>query len=153
MKNLKFALILLICAFCLVGCGKSKAITSNEFKEIMVDLNFSIIDVKEQFDAYDYIKEAYVALEKNKNYQIEFYVLDTSDSAKSFYYNNKEIFESSKESTAVYTNVDLNNKNKYTLSTGGTYKLLSRIDNTMIYLNVDSKYKDEVNKILKKLKY
>ena len=153
MKKFKFILILLICTVVLVGCGSKKAIDSNAFKDLMSESEFVVYDVKYQFDTYDQISEAYVALEKDGNYQIEFYITDTNESAISFYNNNKEIFESSKGSTAVYTNVDLNNNNKYTLSTGGKYKLLSRIDNTVIYLDVDSKYKDEVNKILKKLGY
>lgn len=49
----------------------------------------------------------------------------------------------------------INGKNfqKYTLSTESKYKVISRIDNTVIYLNVDDNYKEEVKNVLKELGY
>ena len=64
-----------------------------------------------------------------------------------------EFFEKQKENTLAETNVNGKNYSKYTLSTGNKYKVLSRIDNTVIYLDVDNSYKEEVKNILGELGY
>lgn len=153
MKKIKIALLVLG-VLLLTACGSKKAITGQEFINTMLDQNFKVLDVKEdQFSDYEEIKEAYVALSENEEYQIEFYVLDNNDSAVRLYNHNKEIFEDSKSGMSTDSYVNLKNLNKYTLSTDGRFKVLSRIDNTMAYLNVESEYKDEVTTILKKLGY
>ena len=156
MRKIKLVLLALGVLLLTACGGKSTAITSKEFMNTMTDEGFNLVDVKEQFNTYEEIKEAYVALSENEEYQIEFYVLDSGESAVRLYNYNKELFEQSKENSSTmsaYTSVDLSNKNKYTLSVDGKIKLLSRIDNTMIYLNVESQYKDKVKTILKKLGY
>ena len=152
MKKFKL-LVLLIGILFLTACANKTAITSDKFISIMEEENFDIVNALEQFSDYDEIKEAYIALEDDGDYQIEFYVLDNDNNAIKLYNHNKEIFEDSKGSVSSYTNVDLNNINKYTLSTNGKFNIVSRIDNTMIYLSVDYEFKDEVIDILKKLGY
>jgi len=128
-------------------------ITASEFKNEMEDLDFEIVDAKYQFAEYDYVEKVYLALEEDGDYQIEFYKLDEEEDAINFYNNNKSIFESDKGSTSAETSVNLKNNSKYTLTTNGKYKVVSRIENTVIYLNVDKEYKDEVKDILKELGY
>lgn len=130
-----------------------QALTVSEFKEIMEDKDFEIIDVKDQFENIDYIEKAYIALEEDYDYQIEFYRLEEEDYAIEFYKNNKEIFEDSKGSSSAETSVSMGNNSKYTLTTNDEYKVVSRIENTVIYANVDDKYKDEVKDLLKELGY
>ena len=129
-------------------------ITVSEFKEIMEDKDFEIIDAIDQFEDYnDYIKKAYIALEEDYDYQIEFYKLDEEDDAIDFYKTNKEIFEDSKGSSSVETKVSMGNNSKYTLKTKDEYKVVSRIEDTVIYADVDEKYEDEVKEILKEIGY
>ncbi len=128
-------------------------ITASEFKNEMEDMGFEIVDAKYQFVEYDYIEKVYLALEEDGGYQIEFYKLDEEENAISFYNNNKLIFESDKGSATEETSLNLKNNSKYTLTTKGKYKVVSRIENTVIYLNVDKEYKDEVKDILKELGY
>lgn len=128
-------------------------ITVSEFKNIMEDKDFEIMDAKDQFEDYDYIEKVYLALEEDYEYQIEFYKLDEEDDAINFYNTNKRIFEDSKSSASAETSVSMGNNSKYTLATGDKYKVVSRIENTVIYLNVDEEYKDEVKDILKEIGY
>lgn len=129
-------------------------ISAGDFKEIMEDKDFEIIDAKEnQLTEYDYVKKAYVALEEDYNYQIEFYKLDEEEDAIRFYKTNKEIFEDSKGSSSVETKVSMGNNSKYTLKTNDEYKVVSRIEDTVIYADVDEKYADEVKEILKEMGY
>jgi len=153
MKQIKiFGLLVLV--LLLTACGANKeAIDEDDFISIMTDMKFKIVNVEEQFNQYKYFEEAIVAIQENNNYQIEFYELENDGYAKSFYETNKEIFEQSKTDTSIKTNVDLTDSSKYTLTTDKEYKVLSRIEDTVIYLNVSKTYKDEVNNILKKLGY
>ena len=153
MKKIRIFL-LLIGVLILTACSTNKkSINSTEFINMMESQGFEIVNVIDQFSGFNELKEANVALKDDSSYQIEFYVMDTNDSAVKLYEHNKDLFESSKGSVSAYTNVDLGNNNKYTLTTDGMFKLLSRIDNTMIYLDVNSEYKDEVLNIVKKLGY
>ena len=153
MKKLKYFVLIILSVIVITGCGNKKAIDSDKFKKIMTDMDFQVVDAKYLFSEYDQVKEVYVALEKDRNYQIEFYVLDTDDSATDFYNTNKTIFEDSKGSTSSYKTVNLGNVSKYTLTTDGQYKIISRIGNTAVFVSEDIKYKDDINKILKKLGY
>ena len=131
-----------------------ESISANDFKNIMEDKDFEIVDVMDQFEEYDeYIKKAYIALEEDYDYQIEFYKLDEEDDAISFYKTNKEKFEASKGSSSVETKVSMGNNSKYTLKTNDEYKVVSRIEDTVIYVDVDEKYEDEVKEILKEIGY
>jgi len=130
-----------------------ETISASEFKEILEYKDFEVVDAKEQFINYDYIEKAYIALEEDYEYQIEFYKLDEEDEAIDFYNLNKEKFEEQKGSTSAETSINIGNNSKYAVKTNGKYKVVSRIENTMIYLDVDKKYKDEVDEILKELGY
>ena len=131
-----------------------QSISANEFKKMMEEKDFEIFDAKEsQFKDYDYVKRAYVALEEDYDYKIEFYKLAEEDNAISFYKTNKEIFENSKDSVSAEKSISLGNNSKYTLKTKDKYKVVSRIENTVIYVDVDAKYEDEVKEILKEIGY
>ena len=153
MKKIKILMLLVMVVLLCACSSKKEAIDEEKFINIMKSQKFDIVNVEEQFEQYEYIEESYVALESNKNYQIEFYELENNAYAKSFYDNNKEIFEATQTNSSFYTNVDLTNSNRYTLTTDTEYKVLSRIDETVIYVNADKKYKNEITNILKKLGY
>ena len=151
MKKFKYFVLCFFMIFFMTGCFNKKSISSNEFKSIMSEKGFDVQDATKQFSDYDYVKRTYIAL--NDDFQIEFYELSDEEKAKGFYETNKSIFESSKESGYSQFNNSVGNHSKYTLKTGGKYKVVSRIDNTVIYLNVLEEYKDEIKDILKDLGY
>ncbi|MGM9881746.1 MAG: hypothetical protein ACI31S_02755 [Bacilli bacterium] len=139
--------------FLLTGCGNKTALTSENFKSKMEGNNFVVQDATSQMASYDYITKVYLAIDSSYNYQIEFYELSDAASASSFYNNNKSIFEESKSSSAVETSVSSGNNAKYTLTTNGKYKVVSRINNTVIYVNANDEYKTEVKDLLEELGY
>ena len=108
------------------------SITSDQFISIMSEKNYAVVNAKSQFIEYDYISQAYIALEPNNNFQIEFYELKDSSYAVQFYNNNVS---------------------KFALSTNGDYMVVSRINNTAIYARVSDKYKSTVDSLLKELGY
>lgn len=156
MKKFKNVISLIVCFIAVLtvtGCKDKKSITADEFKNTMESNDYIVQEATDQFSEYDYVKKVYIALSSDSSYQIEFYQLSDEDYATSFYNNNKSIFEKSKSSKNSETSVSMSNYSKYTLQTNGKYKVISRIGNTAIYLNVDTEYKADVKSILKELGY
>jgi len=113
----------------------------------MEQKNYIITDATSQFSQYSYVDQVYIAGDNNYNYQIEFYELSDESNAIGFYNNNAANFQARKGKSAAQTNINGKNFSKYTLSSEGKYMVVSRIDNTVIYIDVDSSYKDEVKSI------
>lgn len=153
LKKLIMGVLCITMMFMLTGCGNKTAITSSDFKDKMENKGYVVQDATNQFSEYNYINQVYIALNSDSACQIEFYELSNIDSAINFFNNNKTLFENSKTSGAVEASVDVGNNSKYTLETNGQYKVVSRIDNTVVYLNVSHDYKSEVKDILKELGY
>lgn len=157
MKKTKYVLVSLLClvtVLCFTGCGKNKkSISADEFCSKMEDKSFITTDSTAQYATSKEINESYIAISKDYSYQIEFIVLDSDSSAESMYNHNKSTFESENPTKNVCTSTSLANYSKYTLLANGKYKVLSRIDNTLIYINADSSHKDEINSILDDLGY
>lgn len=157
MKKTKYLLVSLLClmtVICFAGCGKNKkAISPDEFCTKMEKKGFITTDSTSQYATSKEITESYIAFSKGYEYQIEFVVLDSADAATRMFNQNKSIFESEKNGANSNTSVELANYSKFTLLVNGKYKVVSRIDNTLIYINADSKYKDDITSILDELGY
>lgn len=156
MKKLRGFLITILCVcaiFVLTGCVNKTALTADEFKTKAETNGYIVSDATSQTEGNAYVKSVYLAISEDMTYQIEFWELADVDSAQSFYNNNQTIFESSKGSGSMETTINLGNNDKYTLSTNDKYKVISRIDNTAVYVNVDEQYKDEVKDFLEELGY
>lgn len=157
MKRIKIVGLLLVSLLIFTGCNLSSKLNkeplkSEEYKNKMEEKGYSTLDATGQF-TQKFIKKVYLAVSNKSTYQIEFYEIDTIDNAKEFYSNNKKIFEESKVSGSSDSYVELGNHEKYTLKSGDTYKVISRIDNTIVYANVNKEYKNEVKKAIKEIGY
>lgn len=128
-------------------------ITVEEFKSTMQDKGYTIIDAKKQFENYDYIKSAYIAMSSNGEYQIEFYKMSDEKNATNFYEHNKSKFESSASSPESTSYINMNKYSKCTILANGDYMVVSRIKDTVIYLNVDARYKNQIKDLLKEIGY
>lgn len=148
------AIIVVLSAVLLLftGCSKTAA-TGDSFKALAEENGMITVDAKSQFENYDYILEAIIAAPKDNTYQIEFYVLSDSSFAGSFFENNKTKFEQSKGSNYSYGSSNGQNYSSYSLTAGERYMFVEQVDNTVIYVDVDKFYKDEVSDFVKALKY
>lgn len=155
MKSLKVILMSFICViilFTVAGCGDKKTIAFNNFKTKMEANGYIVSDVTTQ-SSDNYVEKAFLALDKDSKYQIEFYNLSNEDNAKQFFNSNKAIFEESKSSEAIETSESTENSAKYTLEVNGKYKVISRVDNTVIYIDANATYKSAIEAALKKIEY
>ena len=147
-------IILVILGVIFINLNKEKtSITASSFYTTMSQKGYSVQDATSQISDYDYVQQVYIAVSNDYSYQIEFYELSDDSYATRFYNNNKSIFESSKGNASAETSVSLKNYSKYTLASSGKYSVVSRIDNTVIYVNVDAEYKDTVKAVLDELGY
>ena len=156
-KKTIFIILGVILALVIVGFiffNKTKTPISEEnFINSMETKGYIITDVKDQFANVDEIDKAYIATSSDSSYQIEFYILADESSAISMFNRNKQIFEDSKSNVSGETSVTKKNSAKFTLSTNNMLKVVSRIDNTLIYLDVDKDKSDEIKPLLKELGY
>ena len=129
------------------------SIDAQTFKTTMEEKGYQLADAKSQFSEYDYIEKVYLAADSKFSYQIEFYQLVDNDYANQFYITNMTKFENSKSSSSIETTVNGKNYSKYTLLSNGKYMVISAINNTAIYVNIDESHKEEVDNILNELGY
>ena len=132
---------------------KQSTVTADEFKSFMEEKGYIVMDSTSQFADYENIVKVNIAANEDYSCKIEFYELSDDDYAKSFYNSNKYVFQTAKTDSDEETNVDLENSSKYIVSSDSRYKVVSRINNTIIYLNVDSSNKETVENILNELGY
>ena len=155
MKKILLGIILTISLLFLTACSLSKnALSTKDYIKIMKKKeNFTIADITSQCDENTYVKEATLALNNSKEYQIEFYVLDNKDSAKDMFNRNKKIFEESEYVSRFSETVNMINYSYYKITNEKEFKYICRVENTFLYINTSKDNKEEINKIIKELGY
>lgn len=141
----------IIAAFSLIK--PKEAITADEFVQYMEENGLVISDVLDQFGEVDYINNAYIAIARDYSYQIEFYELQDDEYAEAFYENNAEKIYKTRTDNSTQYKVSGPNYDKLSLTKTGKYKVVSRIGNTAIYIDVDEAYKDTVKDLLDGINY
>lgn len=152
-KKILYVLTLMVVTVTLTGCGNKKAITIDEYKDIMSTNSFVLNNAKNRISVNSNIKDIYIAANPKDNYQIEFYVLESVDTAKTFFSENKTRFSKEVGKNKIETKSKKGNSEKYTVTSLGQYRLVSRIENTVIYLDTRESNKKKVDEILKELGY
>ena len=150
-KTATAILALLLCVTLLASCGSPKtAISMKTFDTKAEQAGFTIVDAADQFEE-DAVESVHVAM--GDGYQIEFYIVSTEQQAIMAYSQNKANFEAAKGSSSSNSEVNLSNYSKYTQTSAGYYSVISRIDNTFIYVNANASYKSDINSFLKEIGY
>ena len=123
-----------------IKCLMKDTLTPKKFIKIMDDNDFTVSEVAENY-SYKTMKKGYIA--KNDDYKIEFYTFDNVSDAVEFYGKNAIAF-------SRYTEMDYE---IFYDESDGKYKVVERVENTVFLINVDKKYKKDVEKIIEKLGY
>ncbi len=151
MKQRILIVYVLAAVLLLTACGSKTALTNDQFIEKMEAAGYQIQDAIDQFGE-DVLESATLAMMDDK-YQIEFYVLPTSDQAAAAFSNNKSNFQLLEDAAKNTSSLNTNTYNYYALTTNEGYYVVSRIDNTLLYVQTSAEYKDEIKKIIKELGY
>jgi len=144
---LVFCIGMLVLLF--VGCSSKTALSDEEFCTKLEDQGFEMYDATEQFEG----EAESVTVAMNSDYQVEFYVMPSVEDAAYLYNLNKEKFAEAEGGSSINTSVSVANYSTYTLSTPEGYVVVSRVDNTFLYCNVDASHKADIEQIVKDLGY
>ncbi len=135
----------------LTACSKKTAISVEEFNDILESKGCTIEDATGQL-APESITAISLAL--SDDYQIEFYEFVDNETATAVFLENKTIFEGHTGSGAsAEITKNIMNYSYYSVSTSSTFYMLAQIDNTMLFVEADVAYKDEIVEIVKELGY
>jgi hypothetical protein len=143
---------ILVLALMLSACSMLKprtALTADQFKTRMEADSFTVEDVTAQFDAgtVDIVLIAY-----NDDYQIEFYVMPDVDAAEEAFAINRDNFEALSGQSST-TSGSGSNYSYYIKTASDGFYVVSRVENTFIYVEEEATDKDAVKAVLKKLGY
>ena len=128
------------------------SISANVFNSTMKEKGYVMTDTTNQFAQYgSYMTKSYIA--QKIGYQIEFYELSSEENAIDMYDTNKSKFESQKSNSSISSTASMKNYSTFSMTTNGKYKYLSRINNTLVYVDIDENYKDTVKDIMKEIGY
>jgi hypothetical protein len=152
MKKILLFIVGIFMLFTLTGCSKT-SMTTDQVKSLASGKGYNAVDVISQYAEATQVKEATVIQGDNGNFQFEFYVLDTADSAVGMFNTNVVRFDQFDSGTKAKATVNGKNYATYSLTTSDKHRYLSRVDNTLLYVDVDVKYKDEVKTFVEELGY
>jgi len=147
-KSIK-VLIAFVLIVLLSGCGAKKGLSKKEINNKLFGLGFDIYDVTDKIEDKS-VKTVLSANYKGK-YQIEYYAFDNEDSAeKAFKSNKNELIKSNgdKGKTKSGSNYD-----RYIQQLSDKYIVVTRVDNTLVYVFSNIDYKKDIKKVLKKINY
>ncbi len=148
----KIILILLIIIFLITGCTTKESMHYDTFVKTMEARNFKIVDMTSiAIQSNKGVEYCYYATNYDERYTIEYYSFDSEMSAQAFYAQKQVEFTS----TGAQASTELNSGNysKYAQTFKGKYGVVSRVSNTVVYLNVNSDYSQEVKELLKDIGY
>ncbi len=137
------------------ACDLSKeAATADSFKTAAEDLGLTVEDTTGQYAGYEFLTSCTTAGSisgENVEWSVDFMVLDSEANAQSSFETNKDTFES--VSGGATTEVNGTNYSSYTKNADGKYMYVCRVDNTLVYANVDSEYKDAASALIQAIGY
>lgn len=155
--NKKLCVVMLfVCMVVFIGCGKSKEKMSvDTFVNHMEQAGLTMMEQSDDIAEDSGITEVQVALAEDNLYQVEFYQLDGVENAQYFYNVAKNGIEEAygEVNGNVKTNVSASNYDKYTLSIEGRYYVVSRIEDTLVYVIASGDSKDIVKALMEEIGY
>lgn len=150
MNKLLKVLLFSMMVFCLTGCGEKEFLNSETFETTIKEKSYFTYDATENHEG---VSKGMVAMSPDMMYQLEYYETADETSAVSLYDKIYQSATSTKASGDADTTEEDANYKKYTLTTANSYIVISRIENTIIYVNSSVDQKDNVNNVLTELGY
>ena len=149
MKLIKSS-FLIIMILLLSACGMKSVLHEKEFKEFFKDKEYVIMDVDEKVNSSDVVN-AIVSIKDDDSYKIEYYLFKNTTSAKVVYYNNRDAIKESNE--GVLKEITGKNYEKFSFSNDESFKVVERVEDTLIFINTEKKYKNEIERLLESMGY
>lgn len=150
-KKLLLGLLLIGLLF-ITGCTAKEKLEPSNFKKIMEKKGFIVteqtgIAIAEGGN----VDLSYKAETPDQRYVINFYEFDGEVSAQGFY--AKKQAELGSTGSQVYTELNLGNYSKYTMIYHERFAAISRVSNTVVYVDTEKNYQEEVKQLLLDIGY
>ena len=142
-------IIIAIVCFAIMQSGK-KTITMEQFEEKAKENGYKIADIQNDITKKEEITNAKLAISEDYSYFISFYILKDNESAINFYKEQKEEFAKTKQEENEPVEKKSKSYEEYSLKSNGKYRYLSRIENTIVQLNVNESEEQKVKEFLEK---
>ena len=142
-------IIIAIVCLAIMQSGK-KAITMEQFEEKAKENGYKIADIQNDITKKEEITNAKLAISEDYSYFISFYILKDNESAINFYKEQKEEFAKTKQEENEPVEKKSKSYEEYSLKSNGKYRYLSRIENTIVQLNVNESEEQKVKEFLEK---
>ena len=142
-------IIIAIVCFAIMQSGK-KTITMEQFEEKAKENGYKIADIQNDITKKEEITNAKLAISEDYSYFISFYILKDNESAINFYKEQKEEFAKTKQEENEPIEKKSKSYEEYSLKSNGKYRYLSRIENTIVQLNVNESEEQKVKEFLEK---
>ena len=148
----KFLLMLLVISWAILttGCMTREKLTPYDFKLNLEKRGFVVSD-KTLTQSNQKITSYYVATNSEKKYEIEYYELNNEMTAQGIYLKYKEQMITT--GAQVSTEVNLGNSEKYVDNYNGKYRVASRVANTVIWIDANIEYQEEIKSLLREIGY
>ena len=137
----------------LSACGAAEEKSLEGFQEFAQEQEYSLMDCTQQFESYGYIKQAWIAISSDGSHQVEFYVLDSEESACVFYQENYQILSEHEEDAKSCVKLSTSQKQNYEITGTAGYGCITRIGNTCLYAVVDRASADQVKEFKRRFGY
>lgn len=149
-KGVILGIAIVVVVIFLTGCGFYNLVDATEFKEHFGALGYTISDTEEP----KYENDVYlVASKEDVPFKIEYYEFDEEMDAKKVY---KKYIDSIVD---YITSTSSNNETtgavftKMVAESEEEYIVISRVKNTLIFVNGTKDYKNEIDTLLEDIKY
>ena len=152
MKNKKILFTMIIAVLLsamLAGCGARVAQTPDGFTEVMEASGFEVQDATEEAD--EGITAMLVATEEN--YQIDFFEFIDSGTAEDIFDEMAEYMNEEYSSKFMAIEIYTVNYSYFAFTSGDSFYMIARIDNTMLCSIAAKEYKSEIVDLAKTLGY
>ncbi len=144
--------ILLIGLLFITGCTAKEKLEPSNFKKIMEKKGFIVTEQTGVAIAEGgNVDVSYKAESPDQRYVINFYEFDGEVSAQGFY--AKKQAELGSTGSQVYTELNLGNYSKYTMIYHERFAAISRVSNTVVYVDTEKNYQEEVKQLLLDIGY
>lgn len=130
-------------------------ISADKFEELAEDSGYMVVYDENIEEQKDVIEKIAIAVDNKDGYQIEFAVMKNSLDAKvSFDAIEENIIQSTEDEEKVSTSSkQVMSYSMYSVTTEETYVYISKVKNTLVYVETDVENKDEVLEFIEKMNY
>ena len=149
MKKLITIFLSTILIFGLTGCSNKQALDATTFKDSLESHNYTVTLTGE----VDYEDLESGAIASKDDVQINFFIFKSVNAAKQYYTDVKSGYMEEVTNNTQEKEENQDNYAKYFIYDNNAYKVVSRIDETIIIVETSADKKDEISTILGDINY